>query len=620
MNHIFLTAERQNEWRDLLKKGDPVATTLKSALEAGQGTTRSPYDSANASKRAEAMDDAVNSAALAWLNDDPQLANRSRTLLVNLMESYEGADLGKAANALAAVLAWDFCRELWDDAGRRDFADRIAATARSFLTVSQGNPHIVTNNWWMLTHGGCLLACISVDGEDGVAERIDLRDLKFWALGRFKAFCQVFGPAGLYHEGSGYIAYTLSMLMPALIAIERHMEPDILDEFPQLRMSLPSMLVGTAPFSHTDSGAEQTSFGASLQWNDAGRGCLPLNPAIPGMLVAPPEYRGALRSWLERLLQLDSEPKPCPYRGLPLAIALYPFSTTKEKPETILPKWVLDQRQGLGMWRSMWEDGTESVLGWYARSTHAGGHSQDDAASIRLMALGRTWICGGGQARAKAEWQSVFTHAEMAERPRPAPLAHIFSSRINESGGVVGIDTRKSLGAYSERYLSWRTDAGFPLVLAVMDLLDEHRDPPLDWQWNLSFPREIDGSIHDDGNGFTLIDPDKGRLTGRFLIDQPSKLEIAEMPASTRTYSNGKKVEYLGDHFLHSCFPQQKRSRILVAMILTRADSNDIPEITFQDNAILLNGKPWQNPFSPAILNSVDLAQSAPNRMSRPAG
>jgi hypothetical protein len=191
---------------------------------------------------------------------------------------------------------------------------------------------------------------------------------------------------------------------------------------------------------------------------------------------------------------------------------------------------------------------------------------------------------------------------------------------LTDAGGVIGIDTRRSLQAYSERTLSWRTDLGYPFALAVMDLLDEHRNPPLDWQWNLSFPREINASIHDDGAGFTLDDPDKGRLTGRFLIDIPKKLEIAEMPASSRTYSNGKKVDYPGDHFLHSCFPQQKQSRILVAMVITPANSSANPEIAFRENAIVLDDRTWETPFSPAILKSVDLAQSVPNRMTRPAG
>jgi hypothetical protein len=327
-----------------------------------------------------------------------------------------------------------------------------------------------------------------------------------------------------------------------------------------------------------------------------------------------------LRHVFDQLLGIQNFRNPKHhYSGLSLLVALYPFSATPENPEGVLPKAVLDQRQGLGMWRNEWGDGTESVFGWYARSTHAGGHAQDDAASIRLMALGRTWICGGGQARAKAEWQSVFTHAKMADRPKPAPLAHLTCNRTTETGGVVAMDTRKSLGAYSERALAWRTDLGFPFALAMMDLLDEHRDPPLDWQWNLSFPRELEHAIHADGRGFTLNDKQLGRLDGRFLIDVPSTLSIEEMPGSSRTYSSGVKIDYPGDRFVHASFREVKKGRILVGITISPAGSSQ-PEIAYRDNAIFLNGSKWEFPFFPAILKSVDLAQSEPNRMTLPAG
>lgn len=623
MKHIFLTSGRRAELRGLIKAGDPVALYLAQTLHmdgpADSGPTRG---SPNISARQAAFDDAQARICVAWLENDRLLAARTRDQLVSLLDDQgDVSDLGKAANALAAVLAWDFGNELWEASPRQDFAARIGEMARSFLEISKGNPHTVTNNWWMLTHGACLLACIAVDGEDGPDGPIDLSDLKAWALERFKAFCGVFGNAGLYHEGSGYIAYTLSMLLPAMIAVERHLDPHILDSYPQFRRSVASMLVGTAPFEHADNGADQPTFGAALQWNDAGRSCAGLNPLVAGIVLAPDEWKGAMRTVFDRLTGLGSKrPFNCHYRGLPLFVALYPFSTTPVDPNGVLPRRVLDQRQGLGMWRSQWGDGRESVIGWYARSTHPGGHSQDDAASIRLMALGRTWICGGGQARGKAAWQSVFTHADMAERPRPSPLAHISACHLHDTGGVVGMDTRQSLGAYSERYLSWRTDLGQPLALAIMDLLDEHRDPPLDWQWNLSFPRELLSRIHPDGAGFTLVDEVRGSLYARFLLDRPDALEVCDMPPASRTYANGTTVDYPGDRFIHAGYPACRQARILVALVIREAQAGGDPKITLADNSIRLDGVDWSAPFSPAILKSVKLGQSPPNRMTRPAG
>lgn len=616
MPKLFIAPNRHAEWLDQIRAKEPTALAMLAHMRAlSAGPDHSAMQGPDGVK--SEIDCALAGMALAWFDQDAGAAGHARREVLECLDKIHKSDLGKAATSLTAVLAWEFGRDLWEETERKDFAATIQDIARSFLEISAGNPHSVTNNWWMLSHGGCLLACMAVDGEAGPDGKIDLGDLKQWALGRFKAFCGHFGSAGLYHEGSGYITYTLSMLMPVVYAVEKHLDPDFLKEFPQLRRSIPSILVGCAAFEHKDSGADDPVFGASLQWNDAGRSCLGINPFIPGMALAPPEWRGALRAVFDRLLGIKGRNAwTCPYRGFGLAVALYPFSTTSADPDGILPRHVLDQRQGLGLWRSAWGGGDESVFGWYARSVHPGGHSQDDAASIRLMALGRTWICGGGQARGKAEWQSIFTQAASGDRPTPAPLAHVSTIDVRDSGGVVGMDTRKCCGAYGERYLSWRSDTGHPFCLAMLDLLDEHREPPLDWQWNLSFPRELETTIHEDGMGFTLLDPERGRLTGRFLIDAPSSLESLQMPGSSRTYSGGKTIQYPGDRYIRAAFPACRQGRILVGIVVSKEEV----EIRFADNSILLNGKPWKDPFFPAILKSVDLAQSPPNRMRNPAG
>ena len=621
MKNLFLTPDKRDEWLKVLQERNPTALAILDALKTTPDKTQplNPGDP-NSSPRNNAFLEAQNNGCIAWLEGNPDLAEAARSGLGKLLDE-PPSDLGKAANAQAAVLLWDFCNDLWGESERQSFASKLDTIARSFLDVTSGNPHTVTNNWWMLTHGACLLACIAVDGEEGIDGTIDLSDIKAWSLERFKVFCSVFGNAGLYHEGSGYISYTLSMLLPTMIAVRRHLQADILDEFPQFRRSIASMLVGTATFEHNDDGGAGPVWGASLQWNDTGRAALGLNPFIPGIELAHDEWKGALRHAFDRLAGFGSGRKlHCSYRGLPLLVALYPFSIPPQDPEGILPKQVLDQRQGLGMWRSKWGDGSESVIGWYARSTFAGGHQQDDAASVRMMALGRTWICGGGQARPKAEWQSTFTHADPASRPKPHPLAHLTCNHVESTRGAIGMDTRKCLGAYSERFISWDTSLGKPLVMAVMDLLDDHRDPPLDWQWNLSFPRDLVPVVHEDGAGFTLRDDKLGRLDARFLIDMPDAIDVCEMPGSKRTYSNGNTVEYSGDLYINARFTGLIKGRVLVAMAICDDSSEAVTEISLSENSIEVDGTEWKSPFSPAILKSVDLTQSEPNRMTLPAG
>jgi hypothetical protein len=160
---------------------------------------------------------------------------------------------------------------------------------------------------------------------------------------------------------------------------------------------------------------------------------------------------------------------------------------------------------------------------------------------------------------------------------------------------------------------------GFPFVLAVMDLLDEHRNPPLDWQWNLSFPRELEAGVDADGAGFHLVDPQRGRLSARFLLDRPDGVELCEMPASTRTYANGTKVDYPGDKFIRANFPQQRAARILVAIVITGAGQL-VPQMHYRNKDIALDDVIWQRPFAPVVLPTVDIATCRPNLMTHPAG
>lgn len=616
MPNLFLTPERHSEWREQIQNNDPTAMAMLAHMR-DLSENPDPAELLGPDALRDEQESAMACLTLAWVEQDSALAARGHQRLTAVLEKPPHSDLGKAAQSLLAVLAWEFGNALWNPEKKKQFADLIHQKALSFLKVTEGNPHIVTNNWWMLTHGGCLLACLAIDGESGTNGPIDLNDLKSWALARFKAFCGSFGTAGLYHEGSGYTSYTLSMLMPTLLAVSRTIDPDILHQFPQLRHSIPSMLVATSAIRHLDIGSDKETFGASLQWNDAGRGCLGINPFLPGLAVAPAEWRGALRSVFDRLIGYQGRNVwTCPYRGFAMAVLLYPFSTTPEDPEKILPKQVFDQRHGLGFWRSHWGMGEESVIGWYARSVAPGGHRQDDAASVRLIARGRTWICGGGQARGKAQWQSIFTQAKEEDRPRPAPLAHVSALHVRPNGGVVGMDTRKCLGAYGERYLAWHQSNPDLFMVALLDLLEDFRDPALDWQWNLSFPRELEPSVHDDNLGFTVHDPQNGFLTGRFLLDAPDQIEFRQMPPSRRTFSGGKSVDYPGDLFLSARFLNRGKARILVALavspepLMTTLSGKILNTLTYS----------WEQPFHPAILASVNLAEVPPNLMTRPAG
>lgn len=600
--YLFLSPGRHALLTRLLDRDDPSALAMAGALD-----TAPPEGDDQAQP-------SVNGLYRAWLrNDREQAETEGETLLRALATPH--SDLGKGSYGLRVALALDAGRDLWSDDLRRRMVDRAADLARSVTVVTKGNPHIVTNNWYMITHAGCLLACLAAHGEPGTRGKTDLADIEAWALGRFRAFLGHFGNAGLYHEGTGYIAYTLSLLMPALVALRNRRGLDLTEDFPNLRLSIRSMLTGTTLSSDGEH--------IMLDWNDTGRGAAGLNPLIPGMALAPREDRPALREAFDRTRGVKGmNAWTCAYEGLSLALALYPFDLSPEDPNARLPRHLVDTRQGLAFWRDAWSAGSDTLVGWYARSTHASpGHSHDDAGSLRMSCRGVPWICGPGQARSKAIWQSALTHAREEDRPKQTPYAYPFTHRMDDKGGMAGLDLRKVLGCYAERYLTWRVDQGLPLCMAMLDLVEEHQTPPRPFTWNLTFPKELSGNPDADGRGFRLEAPGReGVLHARFLLDAPDNLSIQSIPASSRTFSGGATHEYPGDHYIAGRFEPRARLRVLVALAVVAPDQ-PAPDFAWEDPHIRLGPEHlWTRPFHGAILDTVRLDRHAPNLQRAPAG
>ncbi len=592
---LFLPPHHRDELKRLIAAREPTAEALAEALN-----TASP-------ECPDAQGATVTGLCRAWMNEDRTLAEAEGERLLEAAKN-PSSDLGKGAFCLKFALALDYGRDLWSDGLRFRMIDGAEELARSVTLVGKGNPHIVTNNWYMITHGGCLLTCLAVHGERGSQGIVDLADIEQWALGRFRAFLGHFGNAGLYHEGTGYISYTLSILMPALVALRNRRGLDLTEDFPNLRLSIRSLLTAT---TRATDGAT-----VMMDWNDTGRGAPGLNPVVPGMAVAPPEDLPALRSWFDHLLGVKGRNTwTCAYEGLPLTLALYPFATPPGDPQASLPRHLVDTRQGLAFWRNQWSGGMDTLVGWYARTTYASpGHKHDDAGSIRMICKGTPWICGAGQARPDTRWQSVLTHARREDRPSQYPLAYPFTYRMGEKGGMAGLDMRQAINAYAERYLSWRTDLGPAICMAILDLVEEHRQPSPPLTWNLTFPRELEGTIDSDGRGFRLTAPNHGgALQARFLLDAPDDLSIQDIPFSTRTFVGDRTVEYPGDRHIAGRFEHRAQMRILVALTVVDAGT-PAPTLEWQDPDIRLgDDRVWRFPFEGAILKGVRLGTHVPN-------
>jgi hypothetical protein len=278
----------------------------------------------------------------------------------------------------------------------------------------------------------------------------------------------------------------------------------------------------------------------------------------------------------------------------------YPFDVPPQPPGGVLPAHVTDGRQGLTIVRPGYEGRDDVVLGTYARTTHLGGHKQDDAGSIRLMALGRDWIMGGGQARPAAEYQSVALPAAGREGNGFQCGALVWDEET-DGGAIIGIDLRRPSGRYHERYVALDATGrwGPPAVLAVLDNIDDH--DPVPFTWNLTTAPQTQAHVHADGLGFTLADPaGEATMAARFLAGEPGRIEIGQVPVSKRTYQSGGTFEYAARPLVRAHFPPADRRGIYVVMTFQWGRANEVRR--HGDGLDVRIGEAeWKNPFGLAI-------------------
>ncbi len=531
-------------------------------------------------------------AAIALAEGDVAVAGRLADHLLGLPE--EKQDLGASHRALQLAVAHECCAGLWDEARLQAVRDTAAALIdRLRHSTSSHNPHQVQNNWWGVTHGGTLLAAL-ISGRSEDAR---------WALGRCRAFAQHFGPAGLYHEGLGYQLYTLTHLLPALAAADHCGLLDLPGEFPWIRRLAESYYAFTSlrP-SVSDSTLPAEGFGMILSWNDAGMSWCASNVSPLMLAYADPARRAALAGWSLRLEAGDLANHYGAWEGWPFALALPPDQWCDDAPVSPLRRHVCDHRQGLAVFRDRWQDGDDALLGCYARTTHMGGHSQDDGGSVRLMALGHDWIIGGGQARGNAAWQSVLTPADTAKRK--AGCGAVIWDQETPEGGIFGMDLRRVSQAYHERYvaLAGNGSLGVPAAVTLLDLVDDHLNRA--WTWRITHPAHLRMLPDADGAGFRLLAVDGAQASFRFLGQVPMAITTESTGDSQRTYSSGHTVDYPGRPVVAASFPPRKHLAVQVAIVVTRGEG---PEIARGDGLdLVIGGRTWRRPFAEAAPGDYD--------------
>lgn len=610
-SHLWFTPTQLDELRRLRDAGEPhLCAVLASAQQEAQRRGEELYPATPHPKGLPHVREEGRflsaQAILALLHDQPpqQQQAAADALACYRFITSDGypSDLGVGAWALEGSMLIDATQGLVSAEDQDALYQAVYDIfSRLRTTVTKGNPHTVNNNWWAITHGGCLLAGLALHGRrrsDGTT--YDCSEGIHWARQRLHAFCHHFGAAGLYHEGLGYQGYTMSMLFPALLADQNHGGPRVLDVFPHLGNAAASLYASVVAVPPTpdqeDAQRDGRQLGMQLSWNDAGSGHNGGIQEIAMIALAPESQRGALRGFYDALHGIHGDRSFSPgFCGMYLAATLYPYQFPAVPPAEGLPTFVADNRQGLIMARSGYQGADDRVLGVYARATHVGGHSADDAGSLRLIALGHDWIVGGGQARGRAVWQSVVVD-DTGERPKPTPCGAVFWREATAAGAIMAMDLRKVQGAYAERHLAidYSGACGAPVALAMLDQIDDHRDDR-GWLWNLSFAPDLQAEIDADGCGFRLLADDGAQLQARFLAAQPTDLRIEDMPASKRSYANGEMVHYRQRRFIQAAFAAQSPLAIYVGMTVSQGPVAAMH--LAQGTDIAVGEHLWQRPF-----------------------
>lgn len=592
---LWWTAARRAEIRAALAAGDISARFLEEQTRA----------------RAVPGDDVEKGglgleprAVIAWLEDDVEEAEAVVRAWAAFSVHGPKSNLGEAGWALTGASLLDVVFDLVSPEVRREAAEALWRLVSVLRVPTVGNPHVVTNNWWAVTHGGVLCAALAATRAAGPDCAGYDADAVSWALGRLRPFCHHFGPTGLYHEGLGYIRYTCIFLFPALLAARSQKIADLLLEFPNLRHTLPSLYAATAARMYQDdSHGTEAKFGASLSWNDMGTGAGVTVVDHIGLAIALEACRPSLKAWFDVLSGPES-PLPCigGHHGcIPLAWAFHPLELPKPK-QMVLPTEVMDSRQGLWFWRNRYQDENDVVFGMYAKATHGGGHAHRDAGSVRLEAFGTDWIAGPGQARTERKGQSIAFPAE-GEEPKVNLGAFHFQESL-EDGLRAGMELRKTSGSYHERLIGLRCapDQGMPqapaLVLAMADIVDDHHER--EWSWTWTFSAGLEAKLDEDGAGARLCRADGMCVWIRFLSARPVQLEVLELPESRRTFSGGKKETYRGKPYLHARFAAEKHLVMFAAAVWGDESalvppSGDIHEL---DPG---HGGKWTRPFGAAL-------------------
>lgn len=598
--------------RQLLKHDHPHVTGLfrrvrKAADLSLDTVTPDPERQGNAQSWA---DYPISCAVAYLLSGESEYARTARLAVQYMSQAWPRFDLGVASLGIQATIVQQCCADAWSQAQQLTFNALLARCALAIYEVREANPYHAGNNWWAVTHSGSLIAALAShrqNKDDG--SLWDHSELIAFCGQRIAAFCKHFGDAGLYHEGQGYQAYTCGALLPALLAWRSCGGPDLFVRYPNLCQMGPSMAAITcARYNLTDAHGQAPEWGSSISWNDHSQGWPAGTMDNVLLAVAPEPQRGALVNWWNQMWGHASPNQTyAPWvHGLYFAAVCYPYDTSEGDANAGLPHYISDSRQGLWVVRDRYQDQDDALLGAYARTTHAGGHSHYDAGAIRMLALNHDWILGGGNGQPLPEWQSTVCAADEEWRRKSRNHGLVIWDEVNDHEARLAMDLRACSLGYHERYISvrWATDQS-PLMLARFDLI-EHQ-PGRKWWWTQLFAPELRCTIVE--RGFNLYAEDGANMQVRFIGHQPDEIILGHAPGSHRIFG-ADRIDYPGRPYVRAIFDGGRELQHIYAVATIQKGTAPTIESTDAGLGLQIGNVAWKRPFGSAVPHGFELMKS----------
>lgn|GEM_PF-1256319 len=610
-NVLWLSEEMAKRIRQRIEDGEPTA---KAIADGARAVADKPEPTTGGIASPLGLRHAECCAISYLATGDRRYATMAAESFLALTDAWTTGNLAKGSFGYHGAIIHEVCHAALEPALQIKLSARLhkcfwAARETEFNT---GDPHTVTNNHWAVVHGGAACAGMAVDGHiiDDKGTRADLSEEIRWAINRTKAFASQHGDQGVYHEGLGYLCYPANFWLAALTAWRNVSGEDFLNEFPNIRNLAAAMFTAAAPRPtiSDETFKPNGNMGMKLSWNDDGLG-FGGGGFLPLMIANAHEHqRGALRWLYDRFMgHLGDKTFGPGFAGWFFTLVCYPFDVPAQHPAGVLPTHLIDYRQGLALYRNRFDDGNDCVFGAYAKVQFPGGHQQDDAGSVRFMALGHDFIMGGGQERGKGPWQSIMLPLT-GDRPKPN-LGAIMSHEAHSDGGVLAIELRRATGAYHERYAAcdFSESTGLPALVGLLDLVDDHLNR--DWAWHLTFSPLLKFAPHDDARGFDLTADDAVKAVVRLFGSTPRSLTLEKMPDSKRTFQSEKVPHiYPGKPFVKAEFAFEPHIAVYMVMAVGRGD---VPRPELLDGVnVRLGDATWRRPFGPAVPAAYRLNQS----------